>query len=374
MRIACLTNTPLDPSLGSGKTVLAWSEGLRRLGHEVDVMPPDSFHRPWPRAMAKRLKMRIDPLRLIPQLLSGRYELVEFYGAEFGPLISRLARRPRSQRPFLVAHTNGLELLADAAQARAAETTEGGALKRLAGGLLQPWFRRADLSAFSRVDAFAAICQMDLDHVVANKIQPPERCAVVEPGIDEPFLKAPWDRPKAHRLVSLGTWTSRKDPLTLVSVAAGVMEADGEVEFHVLGAGGARPLILNHLPGALHPRTVIHPVLSQAEMVDVLSQSKVFLFPSLYEGFGMATTEAMACGCAIVVTPTGFGASIKNAEEGVVCDFRDVAAMKAAVTRLLHDDALRHRLAAKGHERVSCLAWSEQVRKLESVYRRWLAV
>jgi glycosyltransferase involved in cell wall biosynthesis len=372
MRIACLTNSPLDPSLGSGKTVLAWSEGLRRLGHEVDVLAPDSFYRPWPGEKAKRLKMRIDPLRLMPRLLSGRYELVEFYGAEFGPLIGRLARRPRLERPFLVAHTNGLELLADAAQARDAEATKEGALKRLAGGLLQPWIRQANLRAFSRVDAFAAICQMDLDHVVAHKIQPPERCAVVEPGIDEPFLKAPWDRPKVHRLVSLGTWTSRKDPLTLVTVAARVMEADGEVEFHMLGAGDARQLILNHLPRALHPRTVIHPVLSQAEMVDILSQSKVFLFPSLYEGFGMAVTEAMACGCAVVVTPTGFGASIKNAEEGVVCDFRDVAAMTTAATRLLRDDVGRLRLAAKGRGRVSCLAWSEQVRKLESVYRRWL--
>ena len=374
MRIACLTNTPLDPSLGSGKTVLAWSEGLRRLGHEVDAMAPDSFYRPWPGEKAKRLKMRMDPLRLMPQLLSGQYELLEFYGAEFGPLISRLARRPRAKRPFLVAHTNGLELLADAARAREPDPAEEASLKRLARGLLQPWIRRANLNAFGRVDAFAAICQMDLDHVVAHKIQPPERCAVVEPGIDEPFLKAPWDRPKAHRLVSLSTWTSRKDPLTLVGVAARIMEEDGEVEFHVLGAGGARQQLLNHLPDAVHPRTVIHPVLSQAEMVEILSQSKVFLFPSLYEGFGMAITEAMACGCAVVVTPTGFGASIKNAEDGVVCDFRDVAAMTAAVKRLLHDDAGRLRLAARGRERVSCLGWPEQVRKLETVYRQWLTV
>lgn len=374
MRIACLTNTPLDPSLGSGKTVLAWSEGLRRLGHEVDVMAPDSFYRPWPGEKAKRLKMRIDPLRLMPQLLSGRYELVESYGAEFGPLTSRLARRSRAKRPFLVAHTNGLELLADAAQAREPDAVEEAALKRLARRFLQPWIRRADLSAFRQVDAFAAICQRDLEHVVAHKIQPPERCAVVEPGIDEPFLRAHWDRPKAHRLVSLGTWTPRKDPLTLLSVASRIMEDDSGVEFHVLGAGGARGHLLNHLPPAFHARTVIHPVLTQSEMVDILSQSKVFLFPSLYEGFGMAITESMACGCAVVVTPTGFGASIKNGEDGVVCGFRDVAAMAAAVNQLLHDDAGRFRLAAKGRERVSRLGWSEQVRKLETVYHRWLNV
>jgi len=109
MKVLSLTNTPLDPALGSGKTVLAWSQGLRDLGHEVDVLPPESFYRPWPGDKGKRIKMRIDARKLAGRILEGAYDLVEFYGAEFGLLIDKLSRINRVSRPLLVAHTNGLE-------------------------------------------------------------------------------------------------------------------------------------------------------------------------------------------------------------------------------------------------------------------------
>ena len=370
MKIAALTNTALDPTLGSGKTVIAWTEGLRRLGHEVDVFAPDSYYRPWAGEAAKRLKMRLDPLKLETRLRTSGYDLIEFYGAEFGLLVRRLARQPLDQRPLLIAHTNGLELQGEAAFARNSRSNSG-YMRRIAANALRPWIRWVDVQAFAKADAFAAICQADMDYLVARNIQPRDRCAVVEPGIDDPFLLASWETPKKHRFVCLGSWTERKDPETLMAVAARVMEQDSEVEFHVLGAWGARQTILEHLPHKVHSRTVIHPRLRQEEMVEILSQSKVFVFPSLYEGFGMATTEAMACGCAVVVTPTGFGAGIRHGIDGLVCPFGDREALAAATLRLLQDAPFRDSLARAGHQRVAGFRWGSQSSKLESIYRRW---
>ena len=84
MRIASVTNTPLDPSLGSGKTVLSWSEGLRDKGHHVDVFSPDMFYKPLNRQRVRRLKLRWDACSLVTPLRNGNYDLVEFYGGEFG--------------------------------------------------------------------------------------------------------------------------------------------------------------------------------------------------------------------------------------------------------------------------------------------------
>ena len=56
--------------------------------------------------------MRFGALALEKELIHGNFNLVEFYGAEFGPLIHKLSRIPLPQRPLMVAHTNGLELLA----------------------------------------------------------------------------------------------------------------------------------------------------------------------------------------------------------------------------------------------------------------------
>ena len=372
MKILSLTNTPLDPALGSGKTVLAWSQGLRSLGNEVDVLPPEAFYRPWPRDKGKRLKMRIDAKSLAAKILAGSYDLVEFYGAEFGLLIDKLARLNRETRPLLVAHTNGLELLASRSPNSAHHDSKKSILQSIGAKVLQPVMAGIDTMAFSRVDAFAAICEADRSFVVNHKVQNSERCAVVEPGIDEAFLSAPWQRPKKQWLVSFASWTARKDPETLVRVVTKLLYLIPDLEFHVLGASGSMQDIQSAFAEPLLPRIVVYPRLSQQEIVEVLTQAKVFLFPSLYEGFGMATTEAMACGCAVVLTPTGFGEAIRDGIDGFICNFQDVATMTSRCSTLLSDDELRLRCIEAARERVSSFSWPAQVEKLEIQYKFWI--
>ncbi len=103
-----------------------------------------------------------------------------------------------------------------------------------------------------------------------------------------------------------------------------------------------------------------------------LARAKIFFVPSEYEGFGLALAEAMACGCAVVTTPTGYGAELRDGEEGLLCPFEDSGAMRAALARLLDDDALRTRIAGAGWRKVQGLRWESSVRKLETTYRRWL--
>ena len=80
----------------------------------------------------------------------------------------------------------------------------------------------------------------------------------------------------------------------------------------------------------------------------------------------------MACGCAAVTTPTGFGAELHDGEEVQLCAFGHASAMRASVERLLDDEALRVRIARAGWQRVQRLRWEHSVRKLEETYLRWL--
>lgn len=372
MKIASLTNTAIDPSLGSGKTVLAWSQGLCELGHEVKVFPPETYYQAWPGDKGRRIKMRLDAKRLVKTLLNSGYDLIEFYGAEFGSLINNLSRFPRERRPLLVAHTKGLELLARNSSENNSEVAPRSGIQRLMARTLEPTIAKWDHLAFSKVDAFAAICKADLNYIIDKGVQPVQHCAVIETGIDECYLSAPWQREKRDWLVSLGSWSARKDPQTTVRVASELLVKNPNLEFHVLGASDSSNIILNTFDKLLQSRIVVHPRLPEAGMVEVLSQSKVLFFPSLYEGFGMATTEAMACGCAVVVTPTGFGADIKNGVDGYVCDFRDNKTMVSHCHNLLNDNVSRDKIALAGHERVAGLGWDKQVLKLESTYESWV--
>lgn len=372
MKILSLTNTSLDPALGSGKTRLAWTSGFKDGGNQVDIMTPNDYYRPWPLGKARRIKMRLDALGLENKVSKGNYDIVEFYGAEFGLLTKCLSQPPRKDRPLLVAHTDGLELLASRMQDSTVKQSTRYSFASFATKLAQPVISRLDYLAFSYADCFVTGCEADQKFIVENNILPLERCAVVEPGIDEVFLTAPWQTQKKQWLLSFGSWTARKDPATIVRVASELLSQIPDLEFHMLGASASKQDILNAFSESLKSRIVVYPQLSQLDIVKVLSQAKVFLFPSLYEGFGMATTEAMACGCAVVVTPTGFGEAIHDGEDGFVCNFHDVEMFVTRCLTLLRDEELRLSLVRAGRKRVCGLTWPAQVRKLEAKYKDWM--
>src|SRR5262245_14752011 len=109
MKILTITNCPLDPTLGSGKTVIRYSEGLRAAGHTVRVLEPKDYETARAFGRGKRLRQAIGSWqRISEELKTDKFDLIEFFGAEFWLAITRLAGE--RERPLLVAHTNGLEL------------------------------------------------------------------------------------------------------------------------------------------------------------------------------------------------------------------------------------------------------------------------
>ena len=112
MRILALSNCLLDHASGSGRTRLAWADGLRALGHEVTTVESIELLGGSEGAPAgRRLRMVRGAWRWLRRHRPRRYDVVEFYGAEFWLATWWLSRQP--ERPLLVAHTDGLEMLAE---------------------------------------------------------------------------------------------------------------------------------------------------------------------------------------------------------------------------------------------------------------------
>ena len=110
MRILSLTNCPLDPKSGSGKTVLMYSKGLQNLGHSVDVAEPKDYETWHGIGRAKKFRQAWGAWNFVKQKLRiTQYGVIEFYGDEFWLATWQLSKLPK--RPLLVAHTNGLELI-----------------------------------------------------------------------------------------------------------------------------------------------------------------------------------------------------------------------------------------------------------------------
>ncbi|MDY7012620.1 MAG: glycosyltransferase family 4 protein [Cyanobacteriota bacterium] len=370
MKIISLTNCPLDPRLGSGKTVLRWSEGLRNLGHVVEVYEPKDYQL-W-QGIRRGMKFRLAGGAwscFKNKIQVGKYDLVEFYGDEFWLLLTHLTAQKK--RPFLIAHTNGLELL-HRDRARVYNPPQS-LRERAYNRFAEQTHDRFSRIAFNRVDAFVSICELDRRYVLDRNLYPPEKTAVVEPGLDSEYLSIPFSQPRQNRLAYVGSWTPRKGLDQLCTVASAILTRHPQLVFDLYGTNISPDVVINAFPVELRTRIVVYPHLSTADIAQGLAKAKIFFFPSQYEGFGMAVAEAMACGCAVVTTPTGFGADLKSGREATICDFDDTEAMERAIDRLLTDETFRLKIARSGYERVKNLRWDLAVRQLEQTYLNWLS-
>lgn len=369
MNILSLSTCRLDPLLGSGKTRLRWTEGLRKLGHGVDVAEPQVYETWHGIRRAVRFRQGWGACSFVKQKLeSGRYDLIEFFGAEFGYITWQLSKL--RARPLIVAHTDGLELLAS--ERERAYDPPRSLVEHAHSWYWRHTHERLSRAAFVYADAFVTGSELDREYVIGHGIFEPERTSVVEPGLDDEYLAKPFIEKKEHRVAYTGSWIARKGIDKLTMVMTDVLNRDRALRFDVY-SGGNQEAVMACFPASLHDRIDVHARLSNEQLAEAMARAKVFFFPSQYEGFGMSLGEAMACSCAAVTTPTGFGAELRDGVDALVCGFDDVEAMKSSVLRLLSDEPERLSIARAGWERVRTLRWDSNIRKLEATYERWCA-
>lgn len=369
MHVLVFSNCELDPLLGSGRTRLAWAAGLRGLGHTVDIVDTGDLLGPASHAPGRRARMGWSGLRWLQRHDLSRYDLIEFYGAEFWPGTWWLSRHPHGRRPLLVAHTDGLELLLADRAATSGAFPRASGLRALAAKVLQ----RGETLAFSRPDGFITACDLDRRFLVDRRLGNAARMEVVPLGLEPTYLDRPLQTDdRENRIVFLGSWIDRKGTPSLKAAVIPLLRERPDLQLDLCGTGLPPEKLLADFPAELHGRITVAGRIPNEEMAARLARAKIFFFPSEYEGFGLALAEAMACGCAVVTTPTGYGAELRDGEEGLLCPFEDAGAMRIALARLLDDDALRARIAGAGWRKVQGLRWESSVRKLEATYRRWL--
>src|SRR5262249_20613479 len=96
--------------------------------------------------------------------------------------------------------------------------------------------------------------------------------------------------------------------------------------------------------------------------------AKVFVFPSLYEGFGLPPLEAMAHGTPVVTSNTSSLPEVVR-DAAILVNPANVFEIRKAMHRALVDLALREKLRDRGYAQVNRFSWKDSVARMIEVYR-----
>lgn len=208
----------------------------------------------------------------------------------------------------------------------------------------------------------------------------PDRIHVTVPGIGEEFR--PCDpasvREVATRLtlpqpyiLYVGTLEPRKNIPALVESYRRLVEA-GAIKEHLVLAGklgwGYEALLKQLHAPALRGRVHLAGYVDQKDLPAIYAGARLFVYPSLHEGFGFPPLEAMACGVPVISTlSSSLIENLERAAELVAPD--DIAALADAMRRLLTDDALRAKRRTQGLEQASHYRWDHTARETLKSYQ-----
>ena len=103
------------------------------------------------------------------------------------------------------------------------------------------------------------------------------------------------------------------------------------------------------------------------EMPALYNAADLFVFPSLYEGFGLPVLEAMACGVPVVASNVSSIPEVAG-DAALLTDPRDADALCDTMERALKDSGLKSDLRQRGLERAATFSWEKAARETIAVY------
>jgi glycosyltransferase involved in cell wall biosynthesis len=171
----------------------------------------------------------------------------------------------------------------------------------------------------------------------------------------------------------LGTLEPRKNLERAVTAFSQISPSYPEHSFYLAGDAGWGTKELLRAIEVLPNRERIARLgyVAEEDLPALYSNAELFLYPSLYEGFGFPVVEAMACGVPVVTSSTS---SLAEIAEGaaLLVDPRNTRAIAEAMDRALGDEREWGRLQLAGLARAGSFSWERSTRETIEVYQEAL--
>ncbi|HOS83219.1 MAG TPA: glycosyltransferase family 1 protein [Methanolinea sp.] len=242
-----------------------------------------------------------------------------------------------------------------------------------------PYWRR-NIEGLCRADRIITISEFSKDEIIKHTGIPAERIDVVYCGVDRDVFypkrdKSPLREWGIHEnqkvILYVGSEEPRKNLETLVEAIAHVCQEIPDIVLLKVGSpgmGGDRKktlaLVKTH---HLEDNVFFTGDVSEYLLAKYYNAADIFVFPSLYEGFGLPIIEAMACGCPVIASNTSSIPEVVGDAAILVNSINPEEIAKAAL-EILTQEEKRMEVVKKGLSRVSQFDWDAAAKKTIRIY------
>jgi glycosyltransferase involved in cell wall biosynthesis len=191
-------------------------------------------------------------------------------------------------------------------------------------------------------------------------------------GVDIPAIERLPEQDKVYDIIFVGRLTHQKNVELLVE-AVGLLKKDlPNISACIVGDGPLKDQLIYQVNKFGLGSNIVFKgfIASRDDVFLQMKQSKVFVLPSLLEGFGMVVAEAMACGLPAIVVKSQWNASLDLVVDGANGLLSDNSPTDLAkqIKKILTDDSLLDHMSTSSRQRSQSFNWTGVIDRLEKYY------
>lgn len=210
---------------------------------------------------------------------------------------------------------------------------------------------------------------------------PSEKVSVIYEGVDQQF--EPLDSQTTSQILSsyniskpyllyTGVWRTHKNLHRLIK-AFNLLKKDYAFDGKLVITGPQDPVYAPGIYDLVEQYGLTHDVVytglvDENVLIALYSDALVYVFPSLYEGFGLPPLEAMQCGTPVAASNTSCIPEICGEGNAVFFDPYDVEDMAEKIFRVIKDKDLGSQLVKNGFKHARKFSWDKMVQETIKIY------
>lgn len=214
-----------------------------------------------------------------------------------------------------------------------------------------------------RIKSLITVSQFSRQEIAEFYDYPQSRILIVPNAVSEAFKPAAPGVKVQKYLLAVSSPSAHKNFIRMISAFLRIKGHD-DVQLHIVGdANGV--FVDDSLAQQTQqdPRVKFLGRINDQQLISQYQNAAAFVFPSLYEGFGIPPLEAQACGCPVLAANA---ASIPEVlqSSALYFDPLDLDQMAQAMTLVLDNERVREQLRVLGLHNVSRYAWEDSARRI----------